>query len=73
MTETSPAYPTNPPRFRKAPGAPAESLNAGRCETCEHYSNWGLCVKHQLPVEKDELCDNCSSVLKDKRRQWAEP
>lgn len=72
-TEPSPAYPTDPPRFRKAPDTPAESVNVGRCETCQHFSNWGFCVKYQLPVEKYELCNGYSSILKDKTRQWAEP
>jgi hypothetical protein len=63
----------NPPRFRQAPSTPAESLNAGRCETCASFWNVGFCNKYQLPVDKDNLCDSYISILKSGKRQWAEP
>ncbi len=58
----------NPPRFRRASG-----FDLPRCETCEHFSNWGFCVKYQVPVDVKELCDSWVSMLKSGGRQWAEP
>jgi len=72
-TEPQPAYPTNPPRFRKAPTARPEGVLAGRCDTCASFSNVGFCVRYQMPVETDSICDGYESILKDGKRQWAEP
>jgi len=62
----------NPPRFRKAPTTPSEFLS-GRCETCESFANIGFCVKYQLPVFKDELCDSFVIISAKGMRQAAEP
>jgi hypothetical protein len=72
-TEAEPRYPTDPPRFRKAPKARPEDLLSGRCETCTSFLNVGFCVKYQTPVEDDNLCDGYVPILEDGKRQWAEP
>jgi hypothetical protein len=62
----------NPPRFRRAPTAPSEMLS-GRCEVCESFANIGFCVRYQLPVFKDELCDSFVIISAKGNRQLAEP
>ena len=58
----------NPPRFRHS-----AEFDQQRCETCERFSNWGFCVKYQLPVDPKELCDSWVSILRSGRRQFASP
>jgi hypothetical protein len=73
MAEPKPEYPSNPPRFRKAPTTPAESLTAGSCDTCISFHNIGFCVRYQTSVAADNLCDGYVSVIKTGKRQWARP
>ena len=71
-SERAPAFPTGPPRLRKAPTTHPESLMAGRCETCTAFSNVGFCIKYQTPVGEDNLCDGYASIMQGGKRMWAE-
>ncbi|MDV3244833.1 MAG: hypothetical protein LYZ66_06645 [Nitrososphaerales archaeon] len=54
----------DPPNLRKVP-----SILGGLCEACESL-HLDFCVRYQVPVEENNVCDDYVSVLVNGKRMW---